>query len=119
MDTEKTMTHKKANSDEIDPREPESFGGRTWFLKDALDTDHIGFTILELDPNENAPEHSHDEQEEIYYVEDGAVDVVVNGESVSLSEGEVIKLDAEDTRQVRNRDRASRLVLVGAPRDAE
>lgn len=113
------MPYTKANPDEIDPREPESFDARTWFLKDALDTDRIGFTILELDPNENAPEHSHDEQEEIYYVEDGAVDVVVNGESVSLSEGEVIKLDAEDTRQVRNRDRASRLVLVGAPRDAE
>lgn len=113
------MTYTKASPEEIDPRIPETFGGRTWFLKDSLDTDHIGFTILELEPNENAPEHSHDEQEEIYYVESGAVDVNVNGESVSLAEGEVIKLDAEDTRQVRNRDEPSRLVLVGAPRDAE
>lgn len=113
------MTYTTANPDEIEPRTPENFGASTWFLKETLDTDHIGFTILELDANENAPEHSHEEQEEIYYVEDGAVDVNVNGNSVSLAEGEVIKLDPEDTRQVRNRDRASRLVLVGAPRDAQ
>lgn len=113
------MTYTKVTPDEIDPRESETFDGRIWFLKDSLDTDHIGFSILEIDPNEDAPEHSHDEQEEIYYVESGAVDVDVNGESVSLAEGEAIKLDAEDTRQVRNRDEPSRLVLVGAPRDAE
>lgn len=119
LETKRTMTYTKVTPDEIDPRESETFDGRIWFLKDSLDTDHIGFSILEIDPNEDAPEHSHDEQEEIYYVESGAVDVDVNGESVSLAEGEAIKLDAEDTRQVRNRDEPSRLVLVGAPRDAE
>lgn len=113
------MTYTTASPDEIEPRTPEGFDARTWFLKDTLDTDHIGFTILELDPNQNAPEHSHEEQEEIYYVEDGAVDVDVNGDSVSLAEGEVIKLDPDDTRQVKNKDEASRLVLVGAPRDAQ
>jgi quercetin dioxygenase-like cupin family protein len=113
------MTYTTANPEEIDPQTPDGFDPRAWFLKDTLDTDHIGFTVLELDANENAPEHSHEEQEEIYYVVDGAVDVDVDGDSVSLTEGEVIKLDPEDTRQVRNRDRASRLVLVGAPRDAQ
>lgn len=49
-------------------------------------------------------------------MESGAVDVTVGGETVTLEPGEVLRVDAAETRQIRNRDAPSRLVLVGAPR---
>lgn len=115
------MAHTKLSLNDVDPMIPEEHGqdfdGKWWFLKDSLNTTNLGFTILEMDPEENGPEHEHEDQEEIYYVEHGSVEVNVNGETESLTEGEVLKLDAEDTRQITNGDEASRLVLVGAPRD--
>lgn len=108
------MTYQKANITDVDSKVPEGTGGM-WFLKDALDSSKIGFTILELNPNETSNEHDHDEQEEIYYVESGSVDVTVNGDTVTLNEGEVIRIDPEDTRQIQNRNEPSRLILVGAP----
>ncbi|MFB6135341.1 MAG: cupin domain-containing protein [Halobacteriaceae archaeon] len=93
--------------------------GHMWFLKDALGTEHVAFTVLELEPNVDGKRHDHRDQEEVYYVEDGAVDVDFGDRTVTLEEGEALRVDPEEERQLRNRDAYSRLVLVGAPRDAE
>lgn len=90
-----------------------------WFLKDALDTDELGFTVLELEPGVSGKEHSHEGQEEVYYVVEGGVAVDVEDETVALDEGEALRIDPADTRQIVNGDEPSRLVLVSAPRDAD
>lgn len=110
------MSYDTSTPDDVESQIPEDQGGM-WFLKDALDTDRLGFTILELDPGAANMEHSHDEQEEIYYVERGAVNVQLEDEVVSLAEGEAIRIDPDETRQIVNQDSQSRLILVGAPRD--
>ena len=87
-------------------------------LKDALDTEEVAFTVYTMEPNSEGMEHdhTHDGQEEVYYVVSGGVDVDVGTETVSLEEREAIRIDAEEERQIRNRDHDSELVLVGAPR---
>jgi mannose-6-phosphate isomerase-like protein (cupin superfamily) len=93
--------------------------GGLWFLKDALDTEHLGFSVLELESGANGMEHDHadDGQEEIYYVIDGEATVELADETVTLSANEALRLDAEETRQIHNRsDVRAKLVLVGAPR---
>ncbi|WP_339104838.1 cupin domain-containing protein [Haloterrigena salinisoli] len=97
----------------------EEWGGM-WFLKDEVDADEAGFSILELEPDGKGMEHDESDsgQEEIYYVVSGTVDVELTDrdETVTLEEDDLIRLDPEETRQIFNRsDERVKLVLVGAP----
>lgn len=98
---------------------PEEFGGM-WFLKDALDATELGVTVLELEPDGKGKEHDETEsgQEEIYYVVEGTVAVHLDDETVTLGEGEAIRLDPDQRRQIENDgDQRATLVLAGAPLD--
>lgn len=98
---------------------PEEWGGM-WFLKEELGTNHLGVTVLELEPDGKGKEHdeTHTGQEEVYYVVSGTVDVELTDreETVTLEEDDLIRLDPEETRQIHNRgDERAKLVLAGAP----
>ncbi|SDK03516.1 cupin domain-containing protein [Natronorubrum texcoconense] len=98
---------------------PEEFGGM-WFLKDELESDHVGFSILELEPGGKGKEHdeTHTDQEEIYYVVEGTAEIELTDrdETVTLEADDLVRLDAEESRQIFNRgDERVKLVLVGAP----
>lgn len=96
---------------------PEEYGGM-WFLREELNTDQLGFTVLELEPGGKGKEHdeSATDQEEIYYVVDGTITVDLAEETVQLSADEVIRLDPDETRQLRNEgETRAKLVLAGAP----
>jgi len=112
------MGYQTASPEDVDSVLPDDAGGM-WFLKDALGTEEIGFTILELEPGVSGKEHSHGGQEEVYYVVEGGVTVEIGDETVSLAENEAIRIDPDDSRQIVNGDERSRLVLVGAPRSAD
>ncbi|SEV89087.1 cupin domain-containing protein [Natrinema salifodinae] len=97
----------------------EEWGGM-WFLKDELDAQELGISVLELEPDGKGMEHDEtgSGQEEIYYVVEGAIDVDLTDadETVTLETDQAIRLDAEETRQIHNRgDERAKVVLVGAP----
>lgn len=111
------MGYDTASKTDVESVVPEEFGGM-WFLKDELDSEHVGITILELEPEGKGKEHDHaeDGQEEIYYVTEGEVDVELDDEVVTLTEDQVMRLDPEQTRQIVNRgDKRAKLVLAGGP----
>jgi len=111
------MGYQTASTDDVESvMDPEY--GDMWFLKDALDTEDLGLTVLELEPGAKGKPHDHaDEgQEEVYYVVEGEIDVDVADGTVTLGETEAMRIDAEETRQLHNRsDGRARLVLAGAP----
>jgi mannose-6-phosphate isomerase-like protein (cupin superfamily) len=97
----------------------EEWGGM-WFLKDELDAEELGISVLELEPDGRGMEHDETEsgQEEVYFVVEGRVDVDLTDadETVTLATDEAIRLDADETRRIHNRgDERAKLVLVGAP----
>jgi len=109
-------TAAKTDADSVIPGE---YGGM-WFLKGPLDSDAVGLTVLELEPDAKGKEHDHgpDGQEEIYYVVEGEVDVELDDGTERLGPEEAIRLDPEETRQLFNRgDEPATLVLVGGPLD--
>lgn len=111
------MSYTIANPSDVDSVMDEEYGGM-WFLRDALDAERVGVTIMTLEPGANGKEHdhAHDGQEEIYVVVEGTVDVDLDDESVTLSRDDAIRLAPEQTRQIHNRgDERARLVLVGGP----
>lgn len=111
------MPFTKAHASDAESVLPDDLDGRMWMLRDVLDTDTLGFTVLALEAGEETMSHDHvDEQrEEIYYVATGGVDVDLDGRTVSLDEDEVVRVSPGEERQIRNRDGFSKLVLVSAP----
>jgi len=87
-------------------------------LREALDTQAVGLTVVDCDPGWEGPEHDHAEgdHEEVYLLLSGAASVTVDGETVDLDPGDAICIDPDETRQLHNGDTASRLVLAGANR---
>jgi mannose-6-phosphate isomerase-like protein (cupin superfamily) len=111
------MAYQKASTDDVESVIDDEHGGM-WFLKEALDTDEVGVTVMRLEPGSKGKPHDHGEdgQEEVYCVVDGAVVVEFDGETVTLSEDEAVRVDPDQRRQIRNEsDELARLVLVGAP----
>lgn len=112
------MGYDTASKTDVDSVVPDEFGGM-WFLKDALETEQLGLTVLELDPGGKGKEHDEAEtgQEEVYYVVEGdVIDVELAGETVALESGDAIRLDPEEARQIHNSgDERATLVLAGAP----
>jgi len=98
----------------------EEWGGM-WFLKDALATDELGISVLELEPGGKGMEHAEADsgQEEVYYVVAGTVDIELPDadETVTLETDEAIRLDPEETRQIHNGgdERAKLVQSGGAP----
>lgn len=96
---------------------PESEKGEMWMLRDTLDTESLGFTVLALEPHEETMSHDHieDEVEEIYYVVDGEVFVDFGDRRETVSQHEAIRISPDEERQIQNQDEFSKLVLVSAP----
>jgi len=105
------MPHTKVDSRDV---EPIAEGMR--FLRDPLDCEKLGVTVLDADPGWTGKEHDHadDGQEEVYVLLEGSATVTVEGEEVDMDAGEALRIPAEATRQIHNGDAESRFVLVGA-----
>ena len=105
------MDYTKVDSRNVDP-----IADGMRFLRDPLDCEKLGVTILDADPGWTGKEHDHadDGQEEVYVLLEGSATVTVEGEDVELDAGEALRIPAEATRQIRNGDTDSTFVLVGA-----
>lgn len=111
------MGYKKSSTEDVDSIVPEEYGGM-WFLRDTLETECLGVSVLELEPDAKGKEHNHehDSQEEVYLVVEGEVDVDLTDrdETVTLEKDEAVRLDPDETRQIVNRgDTRAKLVLAG------
>lgn len=106
------MSYTTANYQDVEPA-----ADAMYFLRDELDTDQLGFTVVECEPGWEGMEHDHadDGHEEIYHLVEGSATVTVDGEDVSLEPGDAIYLPPDAERQIRNGDEASTFVLAGTP----
>lgn len=106
------MTYDKVNYHDVD-----AVGDGLHFLRNPLDCEEFGLSVLECDPGWTGKPHDHaaDEQEEVYLLVEGSASVVVDGERVPMTAGDAIRVDPDATRQVRNGDAESLFVVVGAP----
>lgn len=87
------------------------------FLRDPLDCENLGVTVVECEPGWTDKEHDHaaEGQEEVYLLLSGEATVTVEDESVEMEDGDAIRIPDDATRYIENGDTESRFVLVGAP----
>lgn len=106
------MSYTKVNYHETDP-----VANGMHFLRDELDCENLGLTVIDVDPGWEGKTHDHAEEgeEEVYLLVEGAATVSVDGESVVLDPGDAVRVSADSTRQIRNGDTESKFVVAGAP----
>lgn len=118
------MGYTVAGTSDVESVVPDEWGGM-WFLRDALDCEQLGVTLLELEPGGKGKRHDHagSDHEEVYLVVDGTLTVELDDGSVDgdtakeiLDVGEAVRVDPGTTRQLFNRDdERVRVVVAGAP----
>jgi mannose-6-phosphate isomerase-like protein (cupin superfamily) len=106
------VSYTKVNYRDVDPK-----SDALYFLRDALDCDNLGLTVVDCDANWTGMEHDHADggQEEVYYLVEGEATLHVDGDEVAMDAGDAVRIAPESTRQIENGPRASTFVLVGAP----
>ena len=102
----------KVSYDEVD-----AVGGGLHFLRDELDCEQLGVSVLDCAPGWEGKPHDHaeDGQEEVYVLVEGAATVTVEGEDVAMGAGDALRVAPEETRRISNGGDESQFVLVGAP----
>lgn len=105
------MAYTHVHYDEVEPKAPGMH-----FLRDALDCTELGFTVLEAGAGWEGKPHDHGEQghEEVYLLVEGSGTLTVEDESLALSAGEAVRVDADATREL-TFDEQSLMVIAGAP----
>ncbi|WP_435125619.1 cupin domain-containing protein [Halobaculum sp. D14] len=106
------MSYATVNYEDVD-----AVGGGLHFLREALDCENLGVSVLECDPGWEGMAHDHadDGQEEVYVLVDGAATVTVEGDDVEMEAGDALRVDPADERQIHNGDAESTFVIAGAP----
>lgn len=105
------MAYDTVNYESVEPAAPGMH-----FLRDPLDADNVGVTVLDADAGWSGLEHDHaeDGQEEVYVLVDGAATVTVDGDDISMNPGDALRIDPDATRSIEVEE-DSQFVLVGAP----
>ncbi len=88
-----------------------------FFLREALDCENLGLTVIEADEGWTGMEHDHAEegQEEVYLLARGSATLVVEGEEHELAEGDAVRVAPEETRELHAGDGGAHVVVAGAP----
>jgi len=104
-------------ADQVNYRDTEAVAGGMHFLRDPLDCEQLGVTVLEADPGWEGKAHDHadNDHEEVYLLVEGEAEVEVDGDTHELEGGDALRIDPDAERRIRNGDTESRFVLVGAP----
>lgn len=106
------MVYTKANYRDVQP-----VADAMHFLRDPLDCEKLGVTVLECEPDWAGKEHDHADEnhEEVYVLLEGEATVTIEGDPVDLTPGDALRIAPDATRQIRNGATESSLLLVGAP----
>jgi mannose-6-phosphate isomerase-like protein (cupin superfamily) len=106
------MTHTTVNYEAVEP-----VAGAMHFLREPLDCEQLGVTVVECPPDWDGKPHDHagEGEEEVYLLLEGEATITVEGEDLSLSPGDALRVDPDATRQIHNGDTESRFVVAGAP----
>lgn len=106
------MGYTKVNYENVEP-----VAEAMHFLRDPLGCEQVGITVVDCEPHWEGKPHDHadSDHEEVYLLIEGRATVTVEGEEVSMNEGDALRIDPSDQRQIQNRGVQSTFVLVGAP----
>jgi quercetin dioxygenase-like cupin family protein len=91
-------------------------GRATLLLNPTTGATAASVTLLELQPGAEVPEHTHETSAEILYIEEGAAEMTVSGETLRVGKGDAVYIPAgaKHAARVVSKDAALKAVQVYA-----
>jgi quercetin dioxygenase-like cupin family protein len=87
-------------------------------VRRALGVTAFGVNAIEIPPGHETGRHFHDEQEELYFVHRGRVELEFgDGTTHVLGEGGFARVDAETVRKIKNVGEGSALYVIAGGKD--
>lgn len=104
--------------DAIDPHTEHECDQRT--IAGEVDLDHVGLSVYEAEPGEQIPQHyhTHEVQEELFYVIEGEMHVETPDETFEVEENNVFVVEPNYYHRAYNPETADetlRIVAIGGP----
>jgi quercetin dioxygenase-like cupin family protein len=93
-----------------------AFGGAMKLVRHGLGVESFGLQVIDFPPNaDQYPEHdhSHDSQEEVYIVMDGAVTLQAGGEEHELGPGSFARVGPSAKRKFVTGSEGARVIAIG------
>lgn len=86
------------------------------FLREELETEQLGFTVIDVEDSWDGRAHDHAEsgEEEIYFLVEGHAEIELEDESVALDPGDAIRVAPDTTRDL-SLGPDTQMIVVGAP----
>ena len=86
-----------------------------YFLREELDCENLGITVVDTDGEWEGIEHDHSEdgQEEVYLLVEGSGQITIDDDEVPLESGDAVRVAPGATRTVVF-DEPSQMVIVGS-----
>lgn len=87
-----------------------------YFLRDALNCENLGITVVEGGDEWEGMEHDHadDGHEEVYLLLAGEATLDVEEDTIELTAGDAVRVDPDQSRYLAFTDDDSRMVIAGA-----
>ena len=87
-------------------------------IRRELGVTAFGINAIALPPKYETGRHLHEEQEEVYFLHRGTIEMEFNdGDKHTLSEGGVARVDAATVRMIRNTGDEAAILLVAGGKD--
>jgi quercetin dioxygenase-like cupin family protein len=107
----------KVSTEDVEQRERRGGGPASRDISGALGTENVLVRVWRYGPGHEMAYHRHKEQEEVYQlVSGGPQEIVVDGETVSVEDGDWLRLPKDTPRRIQNRtDREAIWLTLAAP----
>jgi uncharacterized cupin superfamily protein len=87
-------------------------------IRRALGVTAFGVNAIEIPPGFETGRHFHDEQEELYFVHRGRIDVLLgDDDSIELGPGGLARVDATTVRKIKNIGDEPAVYLIAGGKD--
>ena len=108
------MSYMKTNLSDLDPQEIDDVEPRLRAVGYELRPSKMRPSVWEFAPGESNNRHRQREQEELYIVLNGRLQMEVEGETFTVTADDYIVVPPESWRQL-TAEEASRVLIIGAP----
>lgn len=108
------MSHMKVSLDDLDSQEIDEVEPRLRAVGYELQPSKMRPSVWEFAPGESNNRHHQREQEELYVVLDGRLQMEVEDETFTVTADDYIVVPPESWRQL-TAEEASRVLIIGAP----
>jgi quercetin dioxygenase-like cupin family protein len=107
----------KVSTEDVEQRERRGGGPASRDISGALGTEHVLVRVWRYGPGHEMAYHRHKEQEEVYQlVSGGPQEILVDGETVTVMDGDWLRLPKDTPRRIQNgTDREAVWLTIAAP----